>query len=210
MAAARPRIQGRVAGVGEIALSFDDGPSRHTLAVLAVLRHYSVRATFFVVGREVPGREAILRQVVAEGHELGNHTMTHALLTQERSRVWAEISEASELIRSVTGVGPRLFRPPFGELDAYSMGAVNEVGLKPVLWDVDPKDWEPTDPAELTERVLARARPGSIVLLHDGPGGERDATVEALPGIVEGLLERGHDCVTISQLLAAGEPRRVA
>ena len=207
-APARPLIQARVAGVDEVALSFDDGPSLHTLEVLAVLRRYEVRATFFVLGREVHGREDILRQVVAEGHELGNHTMTHALLIRDHSRVRAEVAEANELIRSVAGVAPRLFRPPFGEFDAYSTGVLKELGLKPVLWDVDPKDWAPVTPEELTERVVADVGPGSIVLLHDGPAGERDATVEALPGVIEALRERGHNGVTISDLLAEGRRRR--
>jgi len=206
---AQPRTPAiaRVPGADGVALTFDDGPSDLTGAVLATLARYEARATFFVVGAEIPGRERLLRRAVAEGHELGNHTMTHAKVCERREQAHPEIAKVSELIEAETGVAARLYRPPYGEIDPDDVAFAAELGMSTAVWNVDPRDWSSgVSPDTIRARVIDAAEPGSIVLLHDGPGDVRAATVAALPSIIEALRDRGLASVTVSELVESGTP----
>jgi peptidoglycan/xylan/chitin deacetylase (PgdA/CDA1 family) len=205
---AAPRRYGR----RELALTFDDGPSLEwTPPILDLLRDNDARATFFVLGSAIAGREAILERAVAEGHELANHAFTHedpALL--DDGILATELERTSALLAAIAGKRPRYFRPPYAATDYRVADVARAAGLeRTVLRSVDPADWNEPDPAAITERVLAGARRGSIVCLHDAlpphdPEGipTRQPTVDALLQLVPQLIRRGFRLVTVRELLA--------
>jgi peptidoglycan/xylan/chitin deacetylase (PgdA/CDA1 family) len=190
----------------EIALTFDDGPGPHTADILDVLDAAGAEASFFVVGAHVPGREDLLRRMVANGHELGNHSMTHADLAGRPVAAYREVRTTNKLLSRLTGCAPRVFRAPFGTVSPGVVAATRLAGLTTVAWDVDSGDWSSPGEAAISEAVLGAVRGGSIVLMHDGRG-LRAQTLAALPGIVEQLTERGYRLVTTSRVLRGGSDR---
>jgi peptidoglycan/xylan/chitin deacetylase (PgdA/CDA1 family) len=178
-----------------IALTFDDGPSEYTPAFLDVLRDEHVDATFFEIGQEMAGRERTMRRILREGSEIGNHTMHHTTLPG-----YSEIAEADSLIEAATSFRPCLFRPPGGSANAGVVRTAAELGMRTITWDVDPSDWANPGSGAVYGRVVDAARPGSIVILHDG-GGNRSGTLAALPRIIETLRGRGYRLATVSELL---------
>jgi peptidoglycan/xylan/chitin deacetylase (PgdA/CDA1 family) len=179
----------------EVALTFDDGPSRtQTPAILETLDRFGARATFFEEGRHVAGREATMRQILALGDEIGNHSFHHPVDPGE-----GELASTQEAIRAATGFTPCLFRPPYGELNRTEKEAAVANGLELVFWTLDSEDDTHPGVGPIRARVVRRAKPGSIVLLHDG--GRHPQTVEAIAGIVEGLQRRGIRLVTVTELL---------
>lgn len=190
-----------------VALTFDDGPSDFTPPLLRTLRHLRVKASFFLVGRMIPGREWMLQSAYRQGHTLGNHSFSHAQMPSLSPAAQAsELSMVNRMIRRASGYRPCLMRPPYGLIDQGLSGQVRNHGLQPVLWNVDAADWEKPPAPVITSRVVAAARPGSIILLHDG-GGDRSATVAAIPGIVKALRSRGFRLVTLPRLLGLKEKR---
>jgi peptidoglycan-N-acetylglucosamine deacetylase len=179
----------------EVALTFDDGPSRtQTSAILEALIAYGAHATFFEEGRHVAGREAVMRQILAAGDEIGNHSFHHPVDPGA-----AELASTNEAIRDATGFEPCLFRPPYGEVDPKVTAAARANGLELVLWTLDSEDDHHPGVAAIRRRVVRRTTAGAIVLLHDG--GRHPETVQALPGILAGLAARGFRCVTVTELL---------
>ncbi len=178
-----------------VALTFDDGPSEYTPAFLDVLREQDAPSTFFQVGRAMSGHEETMRRILAEGHEIGDHTMDHA----EYPGLW-QIAGAAALIESATHFRPCLFRPPGGAVDAGVLATAGGLGMRTVTWDVDASDWQNPGASAIHTRVLGAVRPGSIVVLHDG-GGPRGGTLAALPGIIDALRGRGYRFATVSELL---------
>jgi peptidoglycan/xylan/chitin deacetylase (PgdA/CDA1 family) len=178
-----------------VALTFDDGPSEYTSGFLDVLREKHVNATFFEIGQEMPGREATMRRVLREGNEIGNHTMHHGELPG-----YAEIAPDSALVERYTHFSPCLFRPPGGAADSAVISTAASLGMQTITWDVDPRDWTTPGSAAVYVRVVGAARPGSIILMHDG-GGPRGGTLEALPRIIDTLRARGYRFATVSALL---------
>jgi peptidoglycan/xylan/chitin deacetylase (PgdA/CDA1 family) len=180
---------------GEVALTFDDGPSRtQTPAILEALDRLGAHATFFEEGRHVAGREALMRQILALGDEIGNHSFHHPVDPGE-----GELASTQAAIGAATGFTPCLFRPPYGELDRTEEAAARANGLQIVLWTLDSEDDKHPGAGPIRARVVRRAKPGSIVLLHDG--GRHPQTVRAIAGIVEGLERRGLRLVTVTELL---------
>jgi peptidoglycan/xylan/chitin deacetylase (PgdA/CDA1 family) len=176
-----------------VALTFDDGPWPHSTAqILTNLTQRQAPATFFVVGRQVQRYPELVRRELAAGMAVGSHSYSHpqpfdhlppARLRAEIARGWRSLVPL--------GVHPVGFRPPGGAASLAVTAAAQQVGDRTVLWTVDPADWRPGVTADqLVWRVLAAARPGAIVLLHDG-GGNRSATVAALPAIIDGLRRLG-------------------
>jgi peptidoglycan-N-acetylglucosamine deacetylase len=192
-----------------IALTFDDGPAASTEAVLDVLSAEDARATFFIVGGFVAGRESTLQRAKAAGHELGVHGLNHfnALLMREPETLVHELSACADELERAVGERPQLVRPPYGGDAGRTARAAAKVGLGPiVLWTVLCFDWQEEARADaIVERALAEAHPGAIICLHDGDGKDaavtRDATVAALPAIVQGLRRDGYELVTVSDLL---------
>ena len=193
----------------EIALTFDDGPSpAATPQVLAILKRYQIHATFFDLGRQVQLYPDLVRQEIAAGCLVGDHTWSHPYLpglTPDAIR--KQIGNTSDMIAQVTGVRPIFFRPPYGAppfggtFNNNVFKIVNSFGLTTVIWNNDAKDWSLPGTATIVQRVLASARNGSIILLHDG-GGNRQQTIGALPTIIETLLARHFRFVTMAQLVA--------
>jgi chitooligosaccharide deacetylase len=192
-----------------IALTFDDGPSQWTPAVLDLLREHEARATFFAIGQRAQERPDDLRRVVADGHEVGSHTMTHPRLTEiEDDEVRREIQEGAHAVAEVLGERPELFRAPGFHADERVLQIVSELGLEAVFADVDPQDWRPGMSSHaIFCRVFGDARDGAIVDLHDGyppaPTRSRDdctPTVEALSHLLPCLDREGYELVTVSEL----------
>ncbi|HEX7060298.1 MAG TPA: polysaccharide deacetylase family protein [Solirubrobacterales bacterium] len=178
-----------------VALTFDDGPSDYTPEFLKVLRDKHARGTFFEIGQEVAGHEATMRQILAEGSEIGNHTMHHGSLPS-----YDDLAATSARIEAATHFRPCLFRPPGGGVDAAVIAAAGEAGMRTVTWDVDPSDWTNPGSGAVYGRVVDAARPGSIILMHDG-GGDRGGTLAALPRIIDALRARGYRFATVTELL---------
>jgi peptidoglycan/xylan/chitin deacetylase (PgdA/CDA1 family) len=178
-----------------VALTFDDGPSDYTDDFLDVLREKGVRATFFEIGQEMPGREEVMRRILAEGHELGDHTMNHVALPG-----YDQIAGAASRIAAYTHFRPCLFRPPGGAVDSSVIATAGGLGMLTVNWDVDPQDWTLPGTGAIYSDVVGHARAGSIVLMHDG-GGPRGETLAALPRVIDTLRGRGFSFATVSELL---------
>jgi len=195
-----------------VSLTFDDGPSEDTERILDVLSAYNLRATFFMLGRQVELFPRIARRVVDEGHDLGNHSYSHPIyLFRSPSETRLQLERAQEIIASVAGARPRLARPPGGVRTAAYFAAARRLGLRTVQWDVAGFDWKKRTGSQISELVLREASAGSIILLHDGDSSskrDRSATVAALPLIIEGLAARGLSVVPLSQLLEPERERR--
>lgn len=193
----------------KIALTFDDGPDpERTPAILDTLAELGARATFFVIGRYLERHQALARRIVAEGHELGNHSWAHRPWQNFYSRRvhQADIERTAELIRAVSGATREpLYRPPVGLKSPELARAAMARQLQLVAWSVHSRDTFGQRWQLVAHRVLNRVRSGDIVLLHDGHAAEgrhRDNAVNALPLILCGLQAKGLQSVTVSELLA--------
>lgn len=198
----------------KIALTFDDGPdARFTPAILDVLAREHARATFFVVGLHGQEHPDLLRRIVAEGHEIGNHTFTHPnLALVPPAQFDLELGATERLLESETGVRSLLFRPPFAEDvepetpdQAALVARASTLGYYTVGMQIDPNDWQRPGAQAIVQRTLAQAKAGAgnVVLLHDA-GGDREQTVEALPRLIHALRAGGFELVTVSDLIGVG------
>ncbi|MEV6153133.1 polysaccharide deacetylase family protein [Nonomuraea sp. NPDC052129] len=181
-----------------VALTFDDGPGEYTARLLDLLSARKVRATFFVVGQMVAahGGAQLVRRIVAEGHELGNHTWNHPPLTGLTDRgLRFQLKHTNDLVEHVTGVRMRVMRPPYGATNRRVAAEARRLGLAQVLWSVDTLDWQDRVPA-LVARRAGKAAVGSIVLMHD----IHRSTVQAVPALLDLLAKKGCTPVTISEL----------
>ena len=185
-----------------IALTIDDGPWPKTTAeMLDILKQNQVKATFFWVGSALQENPEIGKRVVAEGHAIGNHTWHHWYRKMDEATAKSEIEKTNELIYQTTGVKTSFFRPPGGYLNnglaTYAKSQKNSV----VMWSVTSADTDPRAKYQVfVKNVLRDAKPGAIVLMHDG-GGNRERTVKALPAIISGLKQQGYRFVTVPELL---------
>jgi peptidoglycan/xylan/chitin deacetylase (PgdA/CDA1 family) len=207
------RIFGRALIAGndpdEVALTFDDGPNdAATPALLEVLARHEVRATFFTIGGFARQRPELLREVVAAGHLVGNHTMTHPKLSIEPgARVRQELADCSAVLEDITGKPVRFFRPPFGARRPMVLRTARELGMTPVLWNVTGYDWNPIGPDRILGTLdagIARNRRrgrGSNLLLHDGGhlgmGASRMDTVRGVDRLLTSHAGSGTRFVTV-------------
>jgi peptidoglycan/xylan/chitin deacetylase (PgdA/CDA1 family) len=188
-----------------VALTFDDGPTPATPAILDILRRYDVPATFFQIGEQAEAFPEIARQVAGAGHEIGNHSHTHPNFALRRPTfIASEFERAQETIRSVTGRTPAFLRAPYGVRWFGFREMQRRLELTGAMWTVIGLDWKlPAD--RIAQRVLSRVRQGDIICLHDGRGTLKDpdvtATVEAVRRIVPALLEKGYHLETVTQLI---------
>ncbi|MDP4624137.1 MAG: polysaccharide deacetylase family protein [Akkermansiaceae bacterium] len=184
-----------------IAITFDDGPHpQNTPRLLDMLAQRNIKATFYVIGRSVDLHPGVLRRTVAEGHEIGNHSHTHRLLSKlGDSEVRQEMKLCQDAIGRAAGVRPRTMRPPYGGLLQRQRELIqNEFGYPTILWSVDPLDWKRPGPSVVASRILTNTTAGGIVLAHD----LHSQTVDAMPATLDGLLKKGFKFVTVSQLIA--------
>jgi peptidoglycan-N-acetylglucosamine deacetylase len=207
---AAPVVQGEAgAPLRTVALTFDDGPGQSTPAVLDILKQAQIQATFFVVGKKVAAEPEMLRRVLAEGHALGNHTWSHTMPRAasgwNRKTLAREIARTRRAVVDAAGLKPCLFRPPGGIVKGA--GKVSrDAGLSMILWSIDTRDWAdpPTGDKNFATVIRKRAAAGLIeehpvILLHDG-GGDRAATVAALPGIIEDYRAHGYRFVALDKM----------
>ncbi|BAY60373.1 polysaccharide deacetylase [Calothrix brevissima NIES-22] len=186
-----------------IALTFDDGPSpKNTAQVLEILKKNQIKATFFLIGEMVQAYPQVAKQVVADGHELGNHTWHHWYRRMDLATASSEIDRTADAIYKTTGVKTALFRPPGGYLNNGLADYAKNQNYAVMMWSSlcgDADRHIPQVPG-MVNNVLKTAKPGAIVLLHDG-GGNRSRTVKALPQIIADLKAQGYKFVTASELL---------
>lgn len=191
-----------------VALTFDDGPTPSaTDRVLDILRDLEVKATFFVIGRNVERHPKLLARIAAEGHLVGNHTQDHRRLGVLRGwRFWREqIEQADVAIARVLGDKPLFFRPPIGHKTPLTLAAAARLGHPSVTWSVRGWDGVPTTSRRILDHVIPRCVAGSIILLHDGaePDRQRDptATIESIEPLVRSLRKRGLMPTRLDELL---------
>ncbi|MCS7241669.1 MAG: polysaccharide deacetylase family protein [Candidatus Caldatribacterium sp.] len=179
-----------------VALTFDDAPNGHTQAILAVLSEFQVRATFFLIGTQVLRHPEVARSIVMAGHEIGNHSFSHALTGGcSEEDVQEDIARAEKVILEVTGCLPLYFRPPAGLVTQSVQRACGRLGYSLVLWSVDSGDWKAQSDDAIVAHVLENVRPGAIILFHPLP-----CTVRVLPRILRALGEKGYEIVPLSVL----------
>ncbi len=183
-----------------VALTFDDGPRADTTArLLDGLLERGAAATFFVIGEQIPGNEALLRRMRSEGHQIGNHTYSHVrLLKAEKDAVVEEVHKAETLLREAVGEGSFWLRPPYGLIGAERAGLIK---TPMIYWSVDPEDWKLLNKEKVVSAVLSAVQPGDIILLHDFYSTSVDAALE----IVDRLQEDGYAFVTVEELFRIQE-----
>ena len=185
-----------------LSISFDAAwGNEDTQQLIDILGKYNIKATFFVVGGWADKYPESVKALHDAGHEVMSHSDSHAHFNSlSTDEIIADLNACGDKIEAVTGVRPTLFRCPYGEYDDHVINAVRSLGLEPIQWDVDSLDWKDLPAGEITERVVSRVQPGSIVLFHNAAL----HTPEALPAILETLLQEGYTFVPISQLIITG------
>ncbi len=184
-----------------VALTFDDGPHPvYTTRIIDILRAKDVRATFFVVGREIEKYPDVLKAEAAAGSEVDNHSYSHPQLSVETVLDLSnEINRTNEIIFGITGRRPAFFRPPKGLLNDNVFAAADAAGMDVVFWSASLERDASVDAKVNVTRLAAEIKPGSIILAHDG-GGDREKTVEALPYLIDELRNKGYEFVTLEEL----------
>ena len=180
-----------------LAITFDDGPGNDTNRVLDVLRKNRAHGTFFVIGRQVMSHADVVRRIVNEGNEIGNHSWNHAslpLISQDQMK--REVEDTQRVVRDTTGYTPTLMRPPYGAINDEVAAYLQSQHLEPALWNIDTEDWRYPDAAAMYDRVMQSARDGGIILLHD----IHPTSIEAVERAIPALVAQGYQLVTMSQL----------
>jgi len=184
-----------------VAMTFDDGPHpQNTPRLLGILRERNIKATFYVIGRNVEAYPGVLRQTIDEGHEIGNHSQTHCMLSRldDASLRW-EMNSCRQAVEQAAGYRMRTMRPPYGALtQRQRMLVFQEYSYPTILWSVDPMDWKRPGPSVVASRIIQNAHAGAIILAHD----LHAPTVSAMPNTLDELLYRGYRFVTVSELLS--------
>ena len=187
-----------------VALTFDDGPDpKTTPQALDILKKYGVKATFFMVGQNIAGNEAIVKRVHNEGHQIGIHTWDHPVLTKlPLESAQKEILDTQTAINNVIGIKPTITRPPYGAINATIQNSVDQSFI---MWNVDSLDWKTRNTKAIMQEI-AKTQPGSIILMHD----IHQTSIDALPSVLEYLKSNGYTLVTVDELLEGQlEPHRI-
>lgn len=181
-----------------VALTFDDGPiPGKTQELLSILQANQAPATFFLIGDKVHAHPELVRQMVAEGHEIGNHTYSHKNLSRTSPKdVLKEIKQCQDAIQAAVGFKPALFRAPYGAANMTTFSVLSHMGLTAVFWSIDTRDWDAKNPDQVKQRSLNRLQNGDIILFHE----HSRHTINALPGIIDEIRSKGFTFMTISQL----------
>ena len=186
-----------------IALTFDDGPSnRNTNRILDVLEQYNARATFFIIGKRIEGRQEVIARAISLGCEIGSHTWGHSDFTKYPKRILiSSLSQVDEAMQTNFGYTMTLFRPPYGSINKDVEEGAEDMGYTMVLWSGSSHDWSIEDPDKIYRNTFNCAQDGAIVLFHD----IYDFTADAIERIVPDLIEQGYQLVTVSELIAMDE-----
>lgn len=179
-----------------VALTFDDGPNPATTnQALDTLSKYGIKATFFVLGKNVSGNEEILKRMKADGHVIGNHSWSHPVLSKlSLDDAKKQIIDTEDALTKVLGSSSKLMRPPYG---AITDDIRNSLDLSFIMWDVDSLDWKSKNEAAILTEIQREVKNGSIILMHD----IHAETVNALPKVIDYLKGQGYDFVTVPDLL---------
>jgi peptidoglycan-N-acetylglucosamine deacetylase len=188
-----------------IALTFDDGPSESTAALLEVLARHRAPATFFQCGANVRRLPGVAKEVIAAGHEIGNHTDTHPLLSlHSPAFIGRQLEKAQKAIEDATGTRPRYFRAPYGVRWFGLRSAQHRLGLEGVMWSAAALDWK-LPARQIVSRLADRATPGAIFCLHDGRAlasqPNIEATLQAVGELLPLLIDRGFQFETMTEIL---------
>ena len=196
------------AGRRAVALTFDDGPDPiYTPRILDVLDRHGAQASFFLVGERARVAPDVVTAIVGAGHDIGAHGLRHKNLWWcSPGKTGEEICSGVEVLEALTGRPVRDFRPPWGLVNLSVYPWLSRLGLRCILWSIQPEGLRPRAPELQTAYLLDRMHPGAIVDLHDAPGlpNAPARTLEALPAMLSGLRERGYALVSLSKLLDAG------
>jgi len=191
-----------------VALTFDDGPGPMTPQFLKVLHDNHAPATFFVITEQLKDFGAASRQAVQDGFEVGDHTINHQMLgSMSKADQESEIVDGARQMVAAGIPPPRLFRPPGGSFDDTTVDILRAHHMLMTLWDVDTEDYRLPGTPAIVRTALDQAKPGSIILMHDG-GGDRSQTLAAVPQIIKGLRDRGFRLVTVPELVFSDPPPR--
>lgn len=177
---------------GTVALTFDDGPSPiYTPQILAILKKYNIKATFFMVGMNAKKYPEVVKQVLAEGHAINSHSQTHPLLTHlDNAKLNYEVATPSSIIHEITGKKPLCLRYPFGASNSHVREVIHEHGMEPVPMGFNSFDYDRPGVDKIVDWVLKNSYSKQVILLHDGFD-KREQTVAALPRIIEGIKAKG-------------------
>jgi peptidoglycan/xylan/chitin deacetylase (PgdA/CDA1 family) len=188
-----------------VAMTFDDGPhGANTPRLLDMLKQRGIKATFFIVGQCAAEFPDIMKRIVAEGHEIANHSWSHPQLTKlGEESVTDQLQKTHDVIKQTTGIEAKVMRPPFGAFTPNQRSWANKKwGYKIIMWDVDPLDWKVRNAEHVKSEILKRTVAGSIILAHD----IHKTTVDAMPETLDGLVAKGFKFVSVSELLAMDKP----
>lgn len=189
----------------EVALTFDDGPNgQYTQQVAGILQSHGLEGAFFLVGKAVVREPGVVRQLVADGNLVGNHSYNHGAFSYLEP-TYPELAQTNNAIHAAAGVCPGYFRPPHGTHTPFMSKVVTDADMTLVTWDASARDWVDTDAARVARKIVDQAKGGSIIDLHDGSDGnigvDRSVVVRALPLIIEGLQAKGLKIVRLDKLL---------
>jgi len=184
-----------------VVLTFDDGPDpSYTGPILDILKEKQVSATFFVLGESVESNSNLLRRMIKEGHEIGNHGYTHDYSQRySQAQTLEEIRHTDKAVYAATGIHTYFYRPPGGFKSKSVTDFINRNGYEVILWSADSSDWRKPGVNRVKKNALSNVFPGAIVLFHDG-GGMRSQTVEALGPVIDQLRADGYRFVTLKEL----------
>lgn len=181
-----------------VALTFDDGPGSHTDRLLDILEEYDAKATFFLLGCNIPGWEDTVQRMAEAGHEVANHSWNHPELNKlDYSGITSEIADTRSKIYDVTGLNATLVRPPYGSIDEKVTAVAEGEGVALIMWSVDTLDWSSLNADAVHEVIMEQAADGAIILCHD----VHSTTVDAMERVIPDLLEEGYQLVSITELL---------
>lgn len=183
-------------------ISFDAAwGNEQTDTLLDILDKYKVKTTFFLVGDWVKKYPGSVKKIAKKGHDIGNHSDTHAHLSQmSESDIVADIESCNQKIKKLVGKSPTLFRPPYGDYNNSVVSSVMGLNMYCVQWNIDSLDWKDPSVDQIVQNCVAKLEPGSIILLHNGATN----TPQALPKIIEAIQAQGYEIVPISKLLLKG------
>ena len=187
----------------KIAITFDDGPHPvYTDKILSLLKEEEVVATFFAIGSNVEMSPSVVKHILRDGHEIGNHTYSHPAIKRITNEfLEEEIEKTDRLLAELGAPRPSLFRPPQGICPGDFLKVLKDTGKIAILWNIDTRDWAHTPSDEIVESVLSSIGGGDIILFHDSVGGE-STTIPAIKKLIPILKERGYQFVTVSELLS--------